>query len=172
MNELMKMHYENKRREFLRGSVLGLGSIAMGSLLGCGNKNADRKLVQQVAEDINKPLVNPHFLPKAKRVIYLFQSGGPSQMELFDYKPMLYSMHGQEIPASVIGKNRISGMVSNQYSFPLAMPAATFKQHGAAGGYFSEHVPHIAEIADDICVVRSMFTEQINHEPADRKSVV
>ena len=166
MNELMKMHYENKRREFLRGSVLGLGGIAMGSLLGCGSKNADRKAVQQVAEEINKPLVNPHFLPKAKRVIYLFQGGGPSQMELFDYKPMLYSMHGQEIPASVIGKNRISGMVSNQYSFPLAMPAATFKQHGAAGGYFSDHVPHIAEIADDICVVRSMFTEQINHEPA------
>ncbi len=102
MNELMKMHYENKRREFLRGSVLGLGSIAMGSLLGCGNKNADRKLVQQVAEDINKPLVNPHFVPKAKREIYLFPSGGPSQMQLFDYKPMLYSMHSQEIPASVI----------------------------------------------------------------------
>jgi hypothetical protein len=75
-------------------------------------------------------------------------------------------MHGQEIPASVIGKNRISGMVSNQYSFPLAMPASTFKQYGSNGAYFSDLIPHIASIADDICVVRSMFTEQINHEPA------
>lgn len=104
MNELMKMHFESKRREFLRGSVLGLGGIALGSLLGCGNKDSDQKKVKEIIEDSNKPLVNPHFLPKAKRVIYLFQSGGPSQMELFDYKPMLYKMHGQEIPASVIGK--------------------------------------------------------------------
>lgn len=87
-------------------------------------------------------------------------------MELFDYKPKLYEMHGQEIPASVIGKNRISGMVSNQYSFPLAMPATSFKQYGSNGGYFSDLIPHTASIADDICVVRSMFTEQINHEPA------
>jgi hypothetical protein len=75
-------------------------------------------------------------------------------------------MHGQEIPASVIGKNRISGMVSNQYSFPLAKPASTFKQYGSNGAYFSDLIPHTASIADDICVVRSMFTEQINHEPA------
>ena len=87
-------------------------------------------------------------------------------MELFDYKPKLYEMHGQEIPASVIGKNRISGMVSNQYSFPLAKPASTFKQYGSNGAYFSDLIPHTASIADDICVVRSMFTEQINHEPA------
>jgi hypothetical protein len=166
MEELINKHFENKRRDFLRGSVLGLGGVALNSLIGCGSKGGDRKMVQQVAADVNAPLVHPHFAPKAKRVIYLFQSGGPSQMELFDYKPKLYEMHGQEIPASVIGKNRISGMVSNQYSFPLAMPATSFKQYGSNGGYFSDFIPHTASIADDICVVRSMFTEQINHEPA------
>ena len=166
MEELINKHFENKRRDFLRGSVLGLGGVALNSLFGCGSKDRDRKIIQQVSEEVNAPLVHPHFAPKAKRVIYLFQSGGPSQMELFDYKPKLYEMHGQEIPASVIGKNRISGMVSNQYSFPLAMPASTFKQYGSNGAYFSDLIPHTASIADDICVVRSMFTEQINHEPA------
>jgi hypothetical protein len=166
MDELMNNYFENKRRDFLRGSVLGLGGVALSSLFGCGSKSGDKKMVQQATEEMNTPLVNPHFSPKAKRVIYLFQSGGPSQMELFDYKPKLYEMHGQEIPASVIGKNRISGMVSNQYSFPLAMPATSFKQYGSNGGYFSDLIPHTASIADDICVVRSMFTEQINHEPA------
>lgn len=166
MEEFFHRHFENKRREFLKGSVLGLGGVALQTLMGCGSKKPATKQVIAAVEEINKPLINPHFQPRAKRVIYLFQSGGPSQMELFDYKPKLYSMHGQEIPPSVIGKNRISGMVSNQYSFPLAMPSAKFTQHGSNGAYFSEHVPHIASIADDLCIVKSMFTEQINHEPA------
>lgn len=165
MEEILKQFYENKRRDFLRGSVLGLGSVALGSLLGCGQQQ--KKMISAVPEeDVNRPLVNPHFLPKAKRVIYLFQSGGPSQMELFDYKPKLYEMHGQEIPESVIGKNRISGMVSNQYSFPLAMPSAQFSRYGANGTFLSEHIPHLASVVDDLCIVKSMFTEQINHEPA------
>jgi Protein of unknown function (DUF1501) len=165
MDEIMKRHFENTRRDFLKGSVLGLGGMALGTLLGC-NRGGKRTVAEQVAEEINRPLVNPHFLPKAKRVIYLFQSGGPSQMELFDYKPKLYEMHGQEIPESVIGKNRISGMVTNQYSFPLAMPAVSYQQYGANGTYLSDVIPHTASIVDDICIVRSMFTEQINHEPA------
>ncbi len=165
MDELMKRHFENTRRDFLKGSVLGLGGMALGTLLGCGH-GGRKTMAEQVAEEINRPLVNPHFVPKAKRVIYLFQSGGPSQMELFDYKPKLYEMHGQEIPESVVGKNRISGMVTNQYSFPLAMPAVSFQQYGANGTYLSDVIPHTASIVDDICIVRSMFTEQINHEPA------
>ncbi|MGI9138691.1 MAG: DUF1501 domain-containing protein, partial [Sediminibacterium sp.] len=123
MHEYLKIKYQQNRRDFLRGSALGLGGIAFASLLGCNNKPS-QKIISQILEEQNIPLGSPHFLPKAKRVIYLFQSGGPSQMELFDYKPKLYSMHGQEIPASVMGKNRISGMVNNQYSFPLAKPAA------------------------------------------------
>lgn len=164
MEEIRQMLFENRRREFLKGSVLGLGGLALNSLIGCGNKSSVAS--RPILEEVNQPLVNPHFMPKAKKVIFLFQSGGPSQMELFDYKPKLYEMHGQEIPSSVIGKNRISGMVTNQYSFPLAMPSATFERYGTNGTYLSEHIPHTASIVDDLCIVRSMFTEQINHEPA------
>ncbi|NBR55571.1 MAG: DUF1501 domain-containing protein [Chitinophagia bacterium] len=139
--------------------------IALGSLLGCNGKPS-QKIISQILEEQNVPLGSPHFLPKAKRVIYLFQSGGPSQMELFDYKPRLYEMHGQEIPASVMGKNRVSGMVNNQYSFPLAKPATSFSQFGTNGTYVSDLIPHTASIIDDLCVVRSMVTDQINHEPA------
>ncbi len=168
MNDFDKMRNYHGRRDFLRGSVLGLGSIALGSLLGCGNRTGipqDGASLTDVLDE-NQPLVHPHFTPRAKRVIYLFQSGGPSQMELFDYKPRLYQMHGEEIPPSVIGGGRVSGMVSNQNSFPLAAPMTSFKQYGSNGAYFSDLIPHTAGIADDICVVRSMFTEQINHEPA------
>ena len=166
MNELLRLKYEKSRREFLRGSALGLGSIAMNSLLGCNPSITKHTNAGIPADEINQPLGGPHFLPTAKRVIYLFQSGGPSQMELFDYKPKLYEMHGKEIPASVIGQNRISGMVSNQYSFPLARPAANFKQFGANGPYMSELIPGISSIVDDLCIVRSVTTDQINHEPA------
>ncbi|MGN6492836.1 MAG: DUF1501 domain-containing protein [Agriterribacter sp.] len=169
MDDLQKIANSQARRNFLRGSALGLGSIALGSLLGCNNSgraSAANASTTAAQETENQPLVNPHFIPRAKRVIYLFQSGGPSQMELFDYKPKLYEMHGQEIPPSIIGGGRVSGMVSNQNSFPLAAPMTKFKQYGSNGAYFSDLVPHTAGIADDICVVRSMFTEQINHEPA------
>ena len=165
MHEYLKIKYQQNRRDFLRGSALGLGGIALGSLLGCNSKPS-QKIISQILEEQNVPLGSPHFLPKAKRVIYLFQSGGPSQMELFDYKPKLYEMHGQEIPASVMGKNRISGMVNNQYAFPLAKPATNFSQFGTNGTYVSDLIPHTASIIDDLCVVRSMVTDQINHEPA------
>jgi len=165
MHEYLKIKYQQNRRDFLRGSALGLGGIALGSLLGCNGKPS-QKIISQILEEQNVPLGSPHFLPKAKRVIYLFQSGGPSQMELFDYKPKLYEMHGQEIPASVMGKNRVSGMVNNQYSFPLAKPATSFSQFGTNGTYVSDLIPHTASIIDDLCVVRSMVTDQINHEPA------
>jgi hypothetical protein len=165
MHEYLKLKYQQNRRDFLRGSALGLGGIALGSLLGCNSKPS-QKIISQILEEQNIPLGSPHFLPKAKRVIYLFQSGGPSQMELFDYKPKLYEMHGQEIPASVMGKNRISGMVNNQYAFPLAKPATNFSQFGTNGTYVSDLIPHTASIIDDLCVVRSMVTDQINHEPA------
>ena len=165
MHDYLKLKYQQNRRDFLRGSALGLGGIALGSLLGCNSKPS-QKIISQIIEEQNNPLGSPHFLPKSKRVIYLFQSGGPSQMELFDYKPKLYEMHGQEIPASVMGKNRISGMVNNQYTFPLARPASSFNQFGTNGTYVSDLIPHTASIIDDLCVVKSMVTDQINHEPA------
>jgi hypothetical protein len=166
MNELFDLNFQKKRRNFLRGTVLGLGGIALDSLLGCKQGNNATINSQILDLDINQPLGHPHFLPTAKRVIYLFQNGGPAQMELFDYKTSLYQMHGKEIPASVLGKNRVSGMVSNQYSFPLAKPASNFKQYGKNGTYLSELIPHTGSIVDDICIVRSMVTDQINHEPA------
>ncbi|OYU93408.1 MAG: sulfatase [Bacteroidetes bacterium B1(2017)] len=169
MDEIQKIQYNAKRRDFLLGSAIGLGGIALQGLIGCKSKPEAVKKDNQISAPIeqeNRPLVSPHFMPTAKRVIYLFQSGGPSQMELFDYKPMLYKMHGKEIPPSVMGTNRVSGMTSNQYSFPLAMPACNFSQHGSNSTYLSELIPHTASIVDELCIIKSMVTDQINHEPA------
>jgi hypothetical protein len=169
MDEIQKIQYNAKRRDFLLGSAIGLGGIALQGLVGCKSKpeavKKDNKISEPVEQE-NRPLGSPHFMPTAKRVIYLFQSGGPSQMELFDYKPMLYKMHGKEIPPSVMGANRVSGMTSNQYSFPLAMPACNFSQYGSNSTYLSELIPHTASIVDELCIIKSMVTDQINHEPA------
>ncbi|WP_395784830.1 DUF1501 domain-containing protein [Aquirufa sp.] len=169
MDDLYKIQYNAKRRDFLLGSAIGLGGIALQGLIGCNSKSEVVQKNNEISELIereNQPLGSPHFMPTAKRVIYLFQSGGPSQMELFDYKPMLYKMHGKEIPPSVMGSNRVSGMTSNQYSFPLARPACNFSQHGSNSTYLSELIPHTASIVDELCIIKSMVTDQINHEPA------
>jgi hypothetical protein len=104
--------------------------------------------------------------PKAKRVIYLFQSGGPSHLELLDHKPKLAKLHGTELPDSVRQKQRLTGMTSGQKSFPVIAPRFKFSQHGRAGAWLSELLPHTARIVDDICIVRGMHTEAINHDPA------
>jgi hypothetical protein len=106
-----------------------------------------------------------HFPPRAKRVIVLFQSGAPSQLELFDYKPRLRDMHGQELPESVRGQQRLTGMSGNQSSLPLVGSAFDFAQHGTNGTWISNLLPHTAAIADDLCIIRSMYTESINHGP-------
>ncbi len=108
----------------------------------------------------------PHFAPKAKRVIYLFQSGAPSQMELFDYKPTLRDQLGAELPASIRKGQRLTGMTATQASFPLVPSMFPFAQHGESGMWVSELLPHTAKIADELCFVRSMYTEAINHDPA------
>ena len=107
----------------------------------------------------------PHFTPKAKRIIYLYQSGGPSQLETFDYKPLLEKMHGKELPDSVRQGQRLTGMSGNQSSLPLAQSIYKFKQYGKSGTWCSELLPHTSKIVDDICVVKSMYTEAINHGP-------
>lgn len=106
-----------------------------------------------------------HFAPKAKRIIYLFMSGGPSQVDLLDYKPLLNKRHGEQLPDSVRGTQRLTGMSGNQSSIPLVGSPFKFAQHGQSGAWFSELLPHTAGIADDICVIRSMYTEAINHGP-------
>ena len=113
----------------------------------------------------NAGLVKPHFTPKTKRIIYLYQSGGPSQLELFDHKPILNKMHGKELPDSVRKGQRLTGMSGNQSSLPLTKSIYKFKQHGQSGTWMSELLPHTAKIADDICVLKTMYTEAINHGP-------
>lgn len=155
-NEIKQLNHELNRRDFLKGSVLGLGAAALGSLMNplqaLGADNPMDKL--------------PHFLPKVKRVIYLFQSGAPSQLELFDYKPKLKEMFGQELPDSVRGSQRLTGMSSGQRSFPLAFGKFEFARHGNSRAWISDLLPYHAQVADELCFIKSMHTEAINHDPA------
>ncbi len=167
MFDLQKIKYNQNRREFLNTTTKGIGVMALASLmfpdlaLGKTKKPSDANFIDQ-----GGVLNGFHHLPKAKRIIYLFQAGGPSQFELFDYKPELTKRWGQEMPDSVRGKQRLTGMLAAQSSYPLVGSQFPFKRHPKTGGYFSSLVPHIASIADDICMVNSMYTEAINHEPA------
>ena len=145
------------RRHFLNRFGLGLGGLALAEMLARTSHAAP-------APDPGV-LGRPHFAPKAKRVIYLFMSGGPSQLDLFDYKPLLNKRHGEQLPDSVRGGQRLTGMSGNQSSIPLVGSPFKFAQHGRGGAWVSELLPHTAAIADDLCFVRSMFTEAINHGP-------
>jgi hypothetical protein len=108
----------------------------------------------------------PHFAPKAKRVIYLFQNGAPSQLETFDYKPLLNKMVGQNLPESIRNGQRLTGMTASQTTFPLVGSYFGFKQYGNSGAWVSDLFPHMSKIVDDICIVKTMHTEAINHDPA------
>lgn len=112
------------------------------------------------------PLNLPHFQPRAKRVIYLFQSGAPSQLDLFDHKPRLRDLRGTELPDSVRGTQRLTGMTSRQPSFPIAPSKYRFRQYGESGAWFSQLLPHTARVADELCIVKTVHTEAINHDPA------
>ncbi|MEM6631101.1 MAG: DUF1501 domain-containing protein [Bacteroidota bacterium] len=158
--ELYLGKIKQSRREFLNKTAMGLGGMALSSLLTPSSLKASPL---GPAEGM---LGKGHFPAKVKRVIYLFQSGGPSQIELFDYKPALAKWHGKEIPDSVRGTQRNSGMVANQSTFPLVQSIFDFKQRGESGIWVSELLPHTAEVVDELCVVKSLYTEAINHEPA------
>ena len=160
MEKVILEHSLNiSRKKFLAGLSIGVGSIALGSLL-------IPDLFGGAAEDANFVPGIPHFAPKAKRVIYLFQNGAPSQLESFDYKPKLCEMMGQELPESIRGGQRLTGMTANQKNFPLIGSYYKFNQHGQSGAWISELFPFMSEIVDDICIVKSMHTEAINHDPA------
>jgi hypothetical protein len=145
----------DSRRHFLRAG-LGLGSAALAVLLG-------EDLYGQTDQGL--PAL-PHFTPRAKRVIYLFQSGAPSQMDLFDYKPGLPDLRGTELPDSIRRGQRLTGMTATQDSFPVAPSRFAFRRHGRAGAWLSELLPYTARIADELCFIKSMHTEAINHDPA------
>ena len=140
------------RRQFFSRSSTGIGAAALASLL----PNAQAKGLEGF----------PNFPPKAKRVIYLHQSGAPSQIDLFDYKPKLDKLHGSELPNSVRNGQRITGMTAGQSSFPVARSLFKFSQSGQSGAWFSELVPHMAKIADEMTIVKTVNTDAINHDPA------
>ncbi len=143
------------RRQLLKGLTGGLTFAALESL--CPNRaraNTQRAIASM-----------PHFTPRAKRVIYLCQSGGPSHLDLFDFKPRLESEHGTALPESIMGTQRLTGMTAGQSQFLTAGPLKPFRQHGQCGRWVSDLLPHTAKIADDICVIKSMNTEAINHDP-------
>jgi hypothetical protein len=145
------------RRHFLGRTAGGLGIAALASLLDQESARAEgRAGILRAA----------HHAPRAKRVIYLFMSGGPSHIDLFDYKPRLRQLHGTQLPASVRMGQRITGMTAGQTSFPCVAPMFKFAQNGKCGRWLSELLPHLGTIADDIAVVKSLHTEAINHDPA------
>ena len=145
------IQFDMSRREFFGKFALGIGGLALSQLLG-----------RSAAAN----LTFPNFAPRARRIIYLFMSGGPSQMDLFDYKPRLNEMNGQELPASVRMGQRLTTMSAFQSSLPLAGSIFKFQQHGQSRAWISELLPHTARIVDDLCFIKSMHTEAINHDPA------
>jgi hypothetical protein len=157
--ELLEHSLGFNRRKFLSRMSIGLGSAALGSLLipDLFSSSSPEEAIMQAL---------PHFAPKAKRVIYLFQNGAPSQLETFDYKPLLNKMVGQNLPESIRNGQRLTGMTASQTTFPLVGSYFGFKQYGNSGAWISDLFPHMSKIVDDICIVKTMHTEAINHDPA------
>lgn len=160
MNPLNELQLMLTRRSFFSRFGLGIGTAALASLL------RESGFAQQTGA--GKPGLPdvPHFAPKAKRVIYLFQAGGPSQLELFDAKPNLEKFRAQNLPDSIRMGQRLTGMTAHQSSFPTAPSLYKFAQYGNSGATLSELLPNMAKIADEVSFIKSMHTEQINHDPA------
>ena len=156
MNSYLNSDQMLDRRKFLNMGARGMGALGLASL-------AQPEILNGASRG---SLTEPHFKPKAKRVIYLFFSGGPSHIDMYDYKPAMRKIHGIELPDSIRNGQRITGMTSGQKSFPCVAPMFEFKQHGQSGGYYSEILPNIASIADEMTLIRSVNTEAINHDPA------
>ncbi len=157
--EILEQRMNINRRRFLSRLSLGLGSVALGSLL-------IPDLFKSGSEEELLATGLPHFAPRAKRIIYLFQNGAPSQLDLFDYKPLLQKMQGEDLPASIRNGQRLTGMTADQAKFPLAGSAFQFNQYGQSRAWLSELLPYTSRVVDDICFVKSMYTEAINHDPA------
>jgi Protein of unknown function (DUF1501) len=157
----LELAQQLNRRHFLARSGISLGAMALGSLLRPDLATGEAP----VPKETGLPGL-PHFPPKVKRVIYLFQSGAPSQIDLFDHKPKLKEKRGIDLPDSVRMGQRFTTMTSGQKRFPVAPSLFSFAQHGKSGAWLSELLPHTGKIADDLCIIRSMQTEAINHDPA------
>lgn len=151
------------RRHFFGRGAVGIGSVALAALF----TEKDTLASGRTPGPSNAgALPGFHFPPRAKRVIYLFQSGAPSQLELFDYKPLLNQRNGEQLPNEVRRGQRLTTMSANQTSIPVAGSAYSFEQHGDSGAWISELLPYTSGVVDDLCFVKSMYTEAINHDPA------
>ena len=148
------------RRQLLSRFGLGVGSIALSDLLA-----TDQVIASGSAPLSAGQLSAPHFAPRAKRIISLFQSGAPSQLDLFDYKPLLNDRNGEDLPESVRQGQRLTSMSASQAIWPLAGSLFKFAQHGDSGAWLSELLPYTARVVDDLCFVKSLYTEAINHDP-------
>ncbi|MBL9140101.1 MAG: DUF1501 domain-containing protein [Verrucomicrobiales bacterium] len=161
MNPIRERQLQLTRRHFFGRTATGIGVAALGSILNPGLFSS------RAAEGgPGSPSSRTHFTPKAKRVIYLFMAGGPSQIDLFDYKPKLAALHKTELPSTVRMGQRITGMTSGQSSLPVVNSMFKFAQHGKSGTWVSELLPHTASVVDDLCVIKTVTTEAINHDPA------
>lgn len=158
MDTILEQKLHINRRQFFGRCATGIGTAALASLL----------TPDLWAKESTDPmrLRAPHFAPKAQRVIYLHQSGAPSQLDLFDYKPVMKDMFDKDLPDSIRMGQRLTGMTSGQTRFPIAPSIFKFQQHGQGGAWISELLPHLASIADDLCIIKTMHTEAINHDPA------
>ncbi len=151
------------RRVFMQGGAKVVGTAAFANLM------SQTRAADKTGNDAQLPLGLPGLpthAPKAKRIIYLFQSGAPSQMDLFDPKPLMKDHHGEDLPASIRNGQRLTTMTSGQKTFPIAPSIFPFKQHGESGMWMSDLMPNLSKVTDKLCMVRSMVTEAINHDPA------
>jgi hypothetical protein len=156
----LKGLYQNiDRRNFLNKTAMGMGAVALQQLI------SPLSAVGATMEDRIMSAL-PTIAPKAKRVVFLFMAGGPSQFETFDYKPKLRDLFGTELPDSIRKGQRLTGMSANQSSLPVVPSLYDFKQHGKSGTWVSELLPYTAQVVDELCLIKSMYTEQINHDPA------
>ena len=162
MNPFEERNANFTRRQFFGKAAAGIGGAALASILYKTGFASPQKI-------LDAPPGLPdltHFAPKAKRIIYLFQNGAPTHVDLFDYKPKLREWAGKQIPDEVVGGKRFSTMTSGQTDRPVLPEISQFAQHGASGAWVSDLMPHIAEIADDLCFIKSMHTEAVNDAPA------
>jgi len=157
--DLADLNRNLDRRDFLRRTASGLGALALGGLLA-GRANA------QNPDEQTLEAIRQRYAPKARRVVYLFMAGGPSQFETFDYQPKLLTMLGKGLPDSVRKGQRLTGMSANQADLPIAPSAYRFSQHGRTRTWVSELLPYTAQVVDELCLIKSVYTEQINHDPA------
>jgi hypothetical protein len=168
MDPLRERQMLMTRRHFFGRSATGIGAAALASTMNPALLQAGGSAASQVATSQNDSgvLGAPHFAPKAKRVIYLFMSGAPSQLDLFDYKPGLGEFFNKDLPDSIRKGQRLTTMTSGQKRFPVAPSVFNFAQHGKGGAWISELLPHTASVADDLAIIKTVHTEAINHDPA------